>query len=81
LFYAQSGCRYFDLLQTLGDSVKVTVTPENIEDQLIMSQQSLTQFFKSTSNKWKLQGPDGNHEITVVKKNAKYNKAKRNFPG
>ena len=28
-----------------------------------------------------MQGPDGNHEITVVKKNAKYEKAKRNFPG
>ena len=33
-----------------------------------MSQQSLTQFFKSTSNKWKLQGPDGEHETTVTKK-------------
>jgi hypothetical protein len=81
LFYAQSGCRYFDLLQTQGDSVKVTVTTENIENQLIMSQQSLTQFFKSTSNKWKLEGPEGDHEITVAKKNAKYEKVKRNFPG
>ena len=44
-----------------------------------MSQQSLTQFFKSTSNKRKLQGPDGDHETTVTKKNAK--KSKRNFPG
>jgi hypothetical protein len=33
-----------------------------------MSQQSLTQFFKSTSNKWKMQGPDGDHETTVTKK-------------
>jgi hypothetical protein len=46
-----------------------------------MSQQSLTQFFKSTSNKWKLEGPEGDHEITVAKKNAKYEKVKRNFPG
>ena len=60
---------------------KVKVTPENIECRLITSQQSLTQFFKSTSNKWKLQGPDGDHETTVAKKNAKYEKAKRNFPG
>jgi hypothetical protein len=46
----------------------VTVTPENIEGRLIMSQQSLTQFFKSTSNKRKLQGSDGDHETTVTKK-------------
>ena len=32
---------------------KVTVTPENTEGRLIMSQQSLTQFFKSTRNKRK----------------------------
>ena len=37
---------------------KVKVTPENIEGQLITSQQSLTQFFKSTSNKQKPKGPD-----------------------
>jgi len=51
-----------------GDSVNVTVTLENIEDQLIMSQQSLTQLFKSTTNKWKLQGPDGDHETTNEQK-------------
>jgi len=44
-----------------------------------MSQQSLTQFFKSKSNKQKLQGPDGDHKTFVTKKNAK--KSKRNFPG
>jgi hypothetical protein len=33
-----------------------------------MSQQSLTQFFKSTSNKRKLQGPYGDHETSVTKK-------------
>ena len=47
---------------------KVTVTSENIEGRLIMSQQSLTPFFKSTSKKRKLQGPDGDHETTVAKK-------------
>jgi hypothetical protein len=41
---------------------------EIIEGRLIMSQQSLTQFFKSTSSKRKLQGPDGEHETTVTKK-------------
>jgi hypothetical protein len=44
-----------------------------------MSRHSLTQFFKLTSNKRKLQVPDGDHETTVTKKNAK--KSKRNFPG
>ena len=57
----------------------VTVTPENVDGRLIMSQQSLTQFFKSTCNKLKLQGLDGDHETTVTKKKAK--KSKRNFPG
>jgi hypothetical protein len=33
-----------------------------------MSRQSLTPFFKSTSNKRKLQGPDDDHETTVTKK-------------
>jgi hypothetical protein len=28
-----------------------------------------------------LEGPEGDHEITVAKKNAKYEKVKRNFPG
>jgi hypothetical protein len=46
-----------------------------------MSQQSLTQFFKSTSNKWKMQGPDGDHETTVTKKKAKDEKSKCSFPG
>jgi hypothetical protein len=36
-----------------------------------MSRQSLTQFFKLTNNKRKMQGPDGDHETTVTKKNAK----------
>ena len=40
-----------------------------------MSQQSRTQFFKSTSNKRKMKGPDGDHETTVTKKNAKYERS------
>ena len=48
---------------------------KNIEGQLIMSQQSLTEFFKSTNNKRKPVGPDGDHK-TTVKRNAKYEKHK-----
>jgi len=68
LCYNQSSLRYFKLLQqcTLY-FCKVTVTPKNIEDGLIMSQQSLTQFFKSTSNKRKPEGTDSDHETTVTK--------------
>ena len=33
-----------------------------------MSRHSLTQFFKLTTNKRKLQVPDGDHETTVTKK-------------
>jgi hypothetical protein len=33
--------------------------------------QSWTQFFKSTSNKRKLQEPDGDHETTITKKKGK----------
>ena len=65
--YTQSGLRYFDLLQpgTLYLS-KVTVTPENIEDPLIMTQQSLTQFFNTTSNKRKSDGSDDDRKTTVT---------------
>jgi len=41
------------------------VTPENIEGRLIISQQRLIQFFKSTSNKQKPEGPDGYHKIQL----------------
>jgi hypothetical protein len=37
------------------------------DGRLITSRQSLTQFFKSTSNKWKLQGSNGDHETTNKK--------------
>jgi hypothetical protein len=39
---------------------KETVTPENIEGRLIISQQSQTQFFKSKCNKRKLEGHNCN---------------------
>ena len=42
-----------------------------------MSQQTLTHFFKSTSNKRKPEGPDGDNKTTVTQKNAKYEKDKR----
>ena len=70
--YAQSGLRYFDLLQpcTLYLS-KGTVTPKNIEGPLIMTQQNLTQFFDTTSNKRKPDGPDDNRKTTVTPKKKK----------
>ena len=70
-----------EIRQLPANNENTAVTPENMESRLIMSRQSLTQFFKSTSNKWKLQGPDGHHKTTVTKKNAKYEKTRRNFPG
>ena len=57
----------FNTAPVLYTSVRY-FTPENIEGRLIMSQQSLTQFFKSTSNNRKLQGPVGDHETIVKKK-------------
>ena len=45
-----------------ANNENTAVTPDNME-----SRQSLTQFFKSTSNKWKLQGPDGHHKTTATK--------------
>ena len=50
---------------------KVTVTLENIESQLITNQQSLTQFFKSTSNKRKPEGPDWSRNNCNQKKRSK----------
>ena len=65
--YAQSGLQYFDLLQpcTLYLS-KGTVTPKNIEGPLIMTQQNLTQFVDTTSNKRKPDGPDDDRKTTVT---------------
>ena len=54
---------------------------KNIEGQLIMSQQSLTEFFKSTNNKRKPVGPDADHKTIVTQKMQKYQKSKHNFPG
>ena len=61
--YAQSGLQYFHLLQpcTLYLS-KETVTPENIEGPLNMIQQNLTQYFDTTSNIRKPDGPDDNRK-------------------
>jgi hypothetical protein len=55
MFAEQIRSDSFNTAPLLYTSVRY-FTPENIEGRLIMSQQSLTQFFKSTSNKRKLQG-------------------------
>ena len=70
--YAQSGLQYLDLLQhcTIYLS-KGTATPENIEGPLIMTQQNLTQFFDTTSNKRKRDEPDDVRKTTVAQKKKK----------
>ena len=52
---------------------------KNIEGQLIMSQQSLTEFFKSTNNKRKPDGPDGDRKATVSKTKCKIGQALMNI--